>query len=126
MAAPANYTFSVYQGQTWEEQLLVQNPDGTPTDLTGYKARMHVREEISSPDTIIELGDADSTLVVTDAAAGEITLLVSAADTAALPLNFEVQSWVYDLEIYRETPTPEYVQRILQGSVVAYPEVTRA
>lgn len=126
MASPAIHAFTVYQGQTWEEQLIVQNPDGTPTDLTGFKARMHVREEISSPDTILELGDADGTLVVTDAAAGEITLLVSAAATAALPLNFEPQSWVYDLEIYRESPAPEYVQRILQGFVHAVPEVTRA
>lgn len=126
MAAPATHTFSVYQGQTWEETLVVNNPDGTPMNLTGFAARMHIRAEIGDAATIMELGLANERLLVSDAAAGELTLLVSAADTAALPLNFEPQTWVYDVEIYRASPAPEYVQRILQGSINASPEVTRA
>lgn len=125
MSSPATYGFTVYQGQTWEETLTVNNPDGTPTDLTGYKARMQVRADISDDDVILELDDTNGRLEITDPTAGEITLLVSAEDMAELPLAFETQAWVYDIEIYRESPPPEYVQRILQGSVVAFPEVTR-
>lgn len=125
MPSPASYSFTVYQGQTWEETLIVNNPDGSPTDLTGFKARMQVREELSSADVVLELDEDSDRLVISDPVNGTITLLVDAADMADLPLAFEPQSWVYDLEIYRETPAPEYVQRILQGSVIAYPEVTR-
>lgn len=125
MPSPASYAFKVYQGQTWEETLTVNNPDGTPTDLTGYKARMQIRADISDDEVIMELDDDNDRLTISSPLDGEITLLVDAADMAALPLSFEVQSWVYDLEIYRETPPPEYVQRILQGSVIAFPEVTR-
>lgn len=125
MPSPARHTFSVYQGQTWEETLTVENADGSPMDLTGFEARMQIRADLSDTDVILELDGDNGRLEITDAANGEITLTVSAADTAGLDLAFDTQTWVYDLEVYRADPPPEYVQRILEGAVIAYPEVTR-
>lgn len=126
MAAPARYTFRVYQGQTWEETITVNNPDTTtPMDLTGYTARMHVRGELADAATLLELDEDNGRLLVSDPSNGELTILVSAADMAELPLFFDIQVWVYDLEIVRASPSPEYVQRVMEGGVVAYPEVTR-
>lgn len=126
MSRPARYTFRVYQGQTWEEPLLLKNADGTAMNLTGYLARMHVREDVASTTTILELDSDNGRLEVTDAMAGEITLSVTAADMAALPLEFDVQNWVYDLEIFIPAGVdPEKVYRVMEGSVIAYPEVTR-
>lgn len=127
MAAPARYTFRVYQGQTWEEPLLLKNADGTAMNLTGYEARMHVREDIADAATVLELNGGNSRLVVTAAAAGEITISVSAGDMAELPLAFDTQTWVYDLEIFLPAVglDPEKVYRVLEGSIIAYPEVTR-
>lgn len=125
MSSPARYTFRAYQGQTWEEAITINNPDGTPVDLTGYTARMHVRGDISDAEPILILDDDNGRLVVSDAAAGELTLLVAAEDMAELPLFFDVQVWVYDIEIVRVSPAPDYVRRVMEGGVVCYPEVTR-
>ena len=130
MPSPANYTFSVYQGQTWQEPLLLKNADGTAMDLTGYQARMHIRADIADSTTVLELDADNDRLEVTDPTAGEITLSVTAEDMAALPLDHEIQVWVYDLEIFIPEQAgppvvPEIVYRVLAGAVVAYPEVTR-
>ncbi len=126
MSAPGNYNFKVYQGATWDEEIQLRNADQTPMNLTGFQARMQVRETIESTATLLDLNDTNTRLTVTDATAGKIRLLVAAADTALLPLNFEKQRYVYDLELFRPSPAPEYVRRVLQGRVDCYPEVTRA
>jgi hypothetical protein len=59
------------------------------------------------------------------AATGIVDLLISAADTAALDTDFDVAQWTYDLEIYNDTVSPVYVERIAEGAVVVFPEVTR-
>jgi hypothetical protein len=125
MATPASHTFSVYQGQTWADTITIREPDGTATNLTGYGARMHIREDVSSTTTILELTTTNGRLVIAAPLTGQVAILVSAADMAALSLNYETQVWQYDLEIYRTSPSPEYVQKVLQGWVIINPEVTR-
>lgn len=125
MSKPGKYTFEVYQGSTWDEEIILRNADGTPMNLTGMQARMQLRPEVGSADVILDLNPTNARLTVTDAAQGRIQLLVSAADTAALPLDFETQTYVYDLELFRSTPAPEYVRKVLAGKVKCYPEVTR-
>ena len=126
MSKPGKYTFEVYQGSTWDEEIILRNADGTPMNLTGMQARMQLRPEIGSAVVILDLSPSNGRLTVTDAAQGRIQLLVSAADTAALPLDFEVQTYVYDLELFRSLPAPEYVRKVLAGKVKCFPEVTRA
>jgi hypothetical protein len=123
MAHPENYTMTVYQGQTWELVITVMESDGeTPKDLSTYSARMHVREEVGSDATIIELTTTNGRLSVrAPASGGVLDLEVSPTDTAALPCDHEVQTWVYDLEIYKTGD----VIRVLQGQVIVYPEITR-
>ncbi|HQO28106.1 MAG TPA: hypothetical protein PKY22_01075 [Accumulibacter sp.] len=67
---------------------------------------------------IIELNAGNGRAVVTDAAAGEITLSISAADTALLAAGVGV----YDLEVAFAN---NQVDRILEGNVKISPEVTR-
>lgn len=126
MSKPGKYTFEVYQGSTWDEEIILRNADGTPMNLTGMQARMQLRPEIGSDVVILDLSPSNGRLTVVDAAQGRIHLLVSAADTAALPLDFEVQTYVYDLELFRSLPAPEYVRKVLAGKVKCFPEVTRA
>lgn len=126
MSSPATYSFKLYQGQTWVEPLQLKNADGTDMNLTGYSARMHVRRDIGDATTVLELDGVNGRLTIPTPLEGRLLLRVEAEDTAALVLpNYEVQSWVYDLEIFMPGP-PEYVQRVLQGYVLAFPEVTRA
>lgn len=90
-------------------------------DLTGYTARMQVREDISSTATLLELTTANGYFAIPTPANGTININVPASVTAALPANNDYQIWAYDLEIVNGS----YVRRILTGAVLIYPEVTR-
>lgn len=127
MSKPAKRNLELYQGSTWEQVVLVTtDADGlVPMDLTGFQARMQVREEIGSADVVLDLTPANGRIAVVNPAQGAIQILVSAADTAALPLDFEQKTFVYDIEVFRPTPAPEYVRKVLVGKLKCYPEVTR-
>lgn len=87
-------------------------------DLTGYTARMQMRTAVGATDVLVDLTTENSGITL-DAATGEITLSMSATDTAAL-------AWrqaVYDLELVAPSG---FVTRLAEGSVQVTPEVTRA
>lgn len=125
MATPAAHSFVVYQGQTWSDTITVKEPNGAVTNLTGFEARMHVREAVESTFSVLELTQANGRLTIPAPLTGKVVILVSAADMALLPLGFSEQVWEYDLEIYRTLPAPEYVQKILRGYIFITPEITR-
>jgi hypothetical protein len=54
-----------------------------PVDLTGYTARLQLREKITSATTLLELTTANSGIVL-DNTAKTITVIITAAQTAAL------------------------------------------
>jgi len=105
------------QGATFDQ--LVTWKTGTPpaaVNLTGCTARMQVRGKLA--DTVVLLNLATPTGIVLGGAAGTVTIKLTAAQTAAI-------TWlaaVYDLEIVFADGT---VRRLLAGSVVVSPEVTR-
>lgn len=115
---PTQLALTIYQGATFSKVLTLKNSAGTPINLTGAVARMQVRTTTEALTTLIELNGTNHRADITNAAGGEITLKISAADTAALNFN----TGVYDLEIQYSDGT---VDRILQGSVVLSKEVTR-
>lgn len=127
MSKPATKNLELYQGSTWDQIVNVTTDDAglVPMNLTGFSARMQVRESIDSETVILDLTPANGRIAVTNPVTGTIQILVSAADTAALPLGFETQTYVYDLEVFRPTPTPEYVRKVMKGKLKCYPEVTR-
>lgn len=125
MAEPLNQTLKIYQGQTFQFRFQVTAADEvTPIDLTDYKARMQVRETLADDDILITLTTENGSISIT-ALSGYVNLLISAADTAALDTDFDVVQWVYDLEVYDDTVSPTYVERIAEGVVLVFPEVTR-
>lgn len=89
----------------------------SPLDLTGYTARMQVRQSVGSEQILLELTTEDGGIAI-DAATGTITLQVSATDSAA----FTWRAGVYDLELI---DTGGAVTRLASGAVTVCPEVTR-
>lgn len=126
MFTPANHTFRIFQGATWSETITLKNADGSIFDLTGLSARMQLREDLNSATPALELNTTNTRLSIPVGTDGEIQLLVSAADTETLAPSYDTAVYVYDLELYRASPSPEYVVRALQGSVIVNPEITRA
>lgn len=125
LAGTLNLT--IEQGATFEHELVWREasegspPYGNPFDLTGFKARMHIRKRFTSTDYYIELTTENGRITLTSLL-GQIHLYISAADTALL-------SWTgsayYDLELYDDSSSPFYVKRLVQGTVTLSKEVTK-
>ncbi|NDZ11481.1 hypothetical protein C7T35_01455 [Variovorax sp. WS11] len=87
----------------------------TPVPLTGYTARMSVKDRVGGTE-LLRL-DTTAGGIVIDATGFKITLDVSAADTAALDWTYGV----FDLEMVSSTGV---VKTLLSGTVTVQPEVT--
>ncbi len=121
---PGKLNLTIYQGATFRRKLKLEiapiPPEtvGTPVDLTGATARMQVRLNAASDDVLLELNDSNGRLVITDEQSGELTMEISATDTAALDFT----QGVYDMEIEYANGV---VNRILYGNVKLSKEITR-
>jgi hypothetical protein len=87
-----------------------------PVDLTGYTARMHIREDIEDVTPVHTMTTEDGGITLGDAA-GTITLAIPATDTAA----FDFDRAVYDLEIVSDGA----VTAVISGEISLLREVTR-
>lgn len=113
---PAKHNFYVYRGATFSEQIEWKDESGTPVNLTGFTARMHMRETLEAADPFLTLTTENGGITL-GGVAGTIQLLVSATQTTAITAT----SGVYDLELV----SGANVTRLLEGLVIISPEVTR-
>lgn len=102
------------QGSTFSK-LLTYKLDDAPVDITGYEARLQIREFFYSPDPVLNL--TDSAGITLGASAGTISILIDAATTASLIPG----DYVYDLELVAGGT----ITRLIEGKFVVTPEVTR-
>ena len=102
------------QGATFTKRftLLLEN---VPVNLSGYSARLQVRESYDSLTPVVSLTSGSG--ITLGGTAGTIDVSVSATVTAGIP----AAQYVYDLELQ----TGASVDRWLQGSWVVSPEVSR-
>ena len=114
---PGDYDFTIYQGATFARVITWKDEADALIDLTGYTARMHVRESVDADTAFITLTTENGGITL-GGAAGSITLSISAATTAALTQT----SGIYDLEMISGGGV---VTRLLQGAVIISKEVTR-
>ncbi len=113
------YNFLMEQGSVYNQIFVYTDDSGTPIDLTGYTAKMQLRDSTDNTTVLLELNTSDSTLIL-GGALGTITCDVSATITAALTFD----EAVYDLELY-----PAGVEanafKVIYGSVTLRKEVTK-
>ncbi|WP_440066430.1 hypothetical protein [Streptosporangium sp. OZ121] len=110
------YRLTIDQGTTVDRALRWLK-QGIPVDLTGFTARMEIRDRpggvllyrLSTADGTLSVGGADNL--------GAIGIHIPADVTSA----WEWRSGVYDLELVSPAGV---VTRLLQGSVTVSPEVT--
>lgn len=89
-----------------------------PVDLTGYTARLQIRETAGAADPPWANLTTENGGITITAAEGKIDLYISAVDTAVMP----AKKGVYDLEMV--APGGD-VTRLLAGTATISPEVTR-
>lgn len=113
---PAKYTFTCKRGTTFQRKLRFKDVNDNIMDLTGYTARMQVREEVESEDTLLDLTSGDG--IEINEERGLVSIQIEAAVTSELPLG----SWKYDLELETEDGI---VYCPLYGTFKVTAEVTR-
>ena len=100
------------QGANFTTTVTVNGSDGSPTNLTSYTAAAQLRKSYYSTT-------ANSfTVTVSNAANGELTIAMTAANTA----NLTPGRYVYDLLI---TSPTSIKTRVVEGIVTLLPSVTR-
>lgn len=107
----------IEQGATFDPVFTWKDQNGLPINLTGFTARMQIRETVDSVAVLHELTTENGGLTL-GGSAGTITVQISATDTAA----FDFEQAVYDLEVEAANGG---VTRLLRGFATLSKEVTR-
>lgn len=115
---PAKHNFYVYRGATFSEQIEWKDENGTPVNLIGFTARLHMRDTLEATTPFLTLTTENGGIAL-GGTAGTVDLLASAAATSAISAT----SGVYDLELVAGDGVT--VTRLLEGLVTISPEVTR-
>lgn len=110
------YNIHIDQGADFTKVITLRDSSGSPVNLTGFTARMHVRRDVDASSILVELSTQNGRIAL-GGAAGTITLTLSAATTAGIS-----RSGVYDIEI---VSSGGQVSRVLRGDFVVDREVTR-
>lgn len=103
---------NIEQGANFSTTVTVNDSNGSPTNLTNYDASAQLRKSYYS------ITATDFTVSVTDAAAGQITMSITSANTA----NLTPGRYVYDLLI---TSPTNIKSRVIEGIATILPSVTR-
>ena len=118
----SNYNIKIDQGATFSLSLTIKE-NNVPKNLSGYNGgRGQLRSKKESTEAIL------LTVTITDAAAGTVSISLTAAETAAI----EAGLYYYDIELYTngiaqlgQPEIPEVVDRILRGKANVSREITR-
>lgn len=110
------YNIVCEQGATFTRVITWRDSNNNPINLTTYTARMQVRDHYSATTTALSLTTENGGITL-GGALGTVTLLASATTTAALVPD----EYVYDLELINGST----VTRLIEGTFVVSPEVTR-
>ena len=110
MAAFSEIT--IEQGATFNSTVNVEDVFGSPLDLSNYTAASMIRKSYQSLTSII------ITTTITGTANGEISLFISASNTA----NISAGRYVYDVIIEDDA---NKVTRVVEGIATVLPSVTR-
>lgn len=80
MAGKINIT--VTRGVTYRAKIYIKNDNDQPVDLTGVVPLMRLLPVASEPVSPVDLDSVNGKLIVSKAAAGELSLNISASDAA--------------------------------------------
>jgi hypothetical protein len=114
------YNITCQQGATFQRQLTWTDSARDAYNLTGYTARMQVRDNVSSNTIVIALSTTAGSggTITLGGIAGTVDLLIPAANTTTLTAG----QYVYDLELVSGGGV---VTRLLEGNFKVTAEVTR-
>ena len=131
--AAGNYSFTIEQGSTTDFEIVYKDSNGDPIDLTGYNARMQLKDSIGGSSTFLTLSSSlspDGTGLNLSGSgglnaskpttSGSIGIFIGYVSSS----NLSFSSAVYDLELVSGSGNAAVVTRLLQGKVNLSKEVT--
>jgi hypothetical protein len=119
MQAPATLNLTMYQGASFDYNLVWNTTEGTvttPVNLTNWSARMQVRNSYDASEAALSL--TSGTGITLGGTAGSILIEATATQTATILAG----PYVYDLEMVSPASV---VTRLVEGTIIVDPEVTR-
>jgi hypothetical protein len=114
---PGKYNIVCPKGSTLSQQMTYSIND-VPVNLSGYSARMQVREKYESTSFITSLTSNNGGIILNSASAGIIGIYISSSATG----SFIAKDYLWDMEIISPS---NIVTRLLEGKFLVTPEVTR-
>jgi len=113
----AHLTLTIEQGADFEHVLIVQDATGQEVNLTGYRARMHIRPTAGHGTLLHELTTDEGGGIHIDGPTGTLTLSIPATVTA----TFTWRSAEYDVLLI----APDGKRyRLVKGPINVDPAVT--
>lgn len=113
----AFYDLTIEQGATFRQVFRWQDRSKQPFDLTGFTAKLMMRQTVASP-TALKTLTTENAGIELGGSTGSITLHISPSETSSL----RWECAVYDLMLY--APAGD-VYRLVEGQVTVKPAVTR-
>lgn len=114
--AAANYNFTLEQGVPLTKTIFLKNANNTVKDLTGFTAKMQLKQYPAHPDVLLEMTIANGKINI-NVGTGAVSMIFSAEDTAQI-LFSEVS---YDLFLYNGSAT----FRAIEGKITVKEAVTK-
>jgi hypothetical protein len=111
----AHWSGDTWRGITFRISTVDSQGTKTPVDLTGARVDMHVKKEPTDRKSVLQFSTEDSTMQISDAVGGVVTVLPMVVEEKA-------QEYYYDLQV---TDTNGVVTTYVQGSWEIVQDVTR-
>ena len=113
----ATHDIYIERGATFIRTITWKDSTGALVNLTGYTARMQIRQKLSSATPLISLVNGSG--ITLGGVAGTIAIEITDTVTTAL----DIRQGVYDLEL---VSGGGIVTRLIEGGVEVSKEVTRS
>lgn len=110
------YNLEIEQGATFERLITLNtSTSGSPLNLTEYTGKAQIRRGYGSSEVTVEF----TVTFLEPRSNGQLRISLTSTQTSALS---PLYSYVYDLEITKSG----VVTRVLQGTIIVSPEVTKS
>lgn len=113
------YDLKPEQGASFSFSVTRKDKTGNPIDLTGYSARMQIRQT-QGASVLVEASTDNGKITIPVGTDGKILVKLSATDTTKLKYS----KCVYDLKAFIGSDGANDL-RILQGNVLVSPAITQ-
>lgn len=126
---PIFTTFRFWKAVTFQDSVIVNNPDGTPVNLAGWDAVLVIRRNddyYNALPPLFTLSTAPGAGIETLDVTGRVAFSIPAPQVGVLidtnvVVDPDGEMWPFTLTLTNTAATPDYAERLVQGYIIAQP-----